>query len=410
MIIRKKQIKENFFYYLIVCSLVMLTDTLWIRYSSINRFYLIILMGAIMLFIGLNHCPKRRVWDLSLFALPVIVTMIVNIDFNTLILYKLALIGICWVIVCKVQMEKLINYYINFMLFISIFSLFCTLLRPLIISMDFIPTIASGSYGTKQLFFTTVKMGSGNLFFLRNQGPFWEPGVYQAYLNFAIVLLLFSGVNRKRSTTEVIILCVTVISTVSTTGYIVLSLIFGAKLLSNENTSSRNKALIIILGIGIIIIASNNEDINYLLFDKLDTSSINNVSNATRIYSVTQNLNSILTNPVFGNAPSKFATYFQETVSSFGVVSLGVNTTTSLSVWALYGIVEFIVFNAGIILFCVMLRQNKLTSLALIFAFLIIYNTENLNYSLLFNLIPIWGFCRYSGGILYESRLYYNGS
>ena len=122
MIIRKKQIKENFFYYLIVCSLVMLTDTLWIRYSSINRFYLIILMGAIILFIGLNHCPKRRVWDLSLFALPVIVTMIVNIDFNTLILYKLALIGICWAIVCKVQMEKLINYYINFMLFISIFS------------------------------------------------------------------------------------------------------------------------------------------------------------------------------------------------------------------------------------------------------------------------------------------------
>lgn len=397
MAIHLDKLKQNAIYYAVILVLVMFTDTLWIRNVSFNRFYLIILIGIIVLFsllMGLFYCNRSDFFTLCVTILPIILAMVVNMDFDTLIFFKIAVIIICWSIIVKYDMNKMLNCYIDFMIFISVFSLICMLFRQNIIALDFLPTINSGTYGTKALFFTNVKIGSGNVYFLRNQGPFWEPGVYQAYLNMAIMFLLFGKTERKHKKLGVLILCITVASTLSTTGYLVLGVLLLIKVFTSDASSFGSKLGLFFLLCIVVVVAFNNETVRYLLFDKMRASSSNSISSATRLYSVTQNLSGIASNPIFGLAPDKYLLLFSESTSVFGDVSLGVNTTTSLSVWALYGIVYFIIFNVGLIFFVKSFNNKSITNICLLVAIFIIYNTENVNYSLFFNFISIWGCCQ----------------
>lgn len=389
-------------YFTAIIILIMFTDTLWIRNIAVNRFYIIIGLGLVAFLIGIDHCSKKSLSILCVFSIPVLLTMFVNLDFNTLIFFKIALLFICWLVILKSNIEQLINSYINFIVFISVFSLVCMLFRQIITAMDFIPTINSGSYGTKALFFTNIKIGTGNLYFLRNQGPFWEPGAFQAYLNIALMFLLFGNIERKHRNYDIFIIIIAVLSTISTTGYFVFGIIVLAKMFIRDNSSLKSKMIITAVLIAIVLVAINNEAINYLLFDKMSSSSNNKISHATRLYSIIQNGKGILLNPFFGIAPEKYAALFTDSTSFLGAVSTGVNTTTSLSVWALYGVLYFLIFNCGLIYFAKSLGNKLIPTVFLLCAVLIIYNTENMNYSLFFTLIPIWG-CYTRGGALFEN-------
>lgn len=399
MRINLRIVRKSIIYWGVILILVMFTDTLWIRNISSNRFFIIIGMGGIAAILAIFRCRKSNLKMVMYFIIPIILSMIVNADFDMLLFFKMALILICWAIVTKMDMQKIINYYISYTVFIAIFSLVCMIFRTTITSMSFIPTINSGSYGTKALFFTNVKIGIGNLYFLRNQGPFWEPGAYQAYLNIALMFLLFGNYKRKHKSVEMLILIVAVASTISTTGYFVLGLVILAKMVIRDNTSVLTKFATAALLLGVVLIALKNEAINYLLFDKMSLNSVNNISNVTRLYSVVQNGKGILRNPIFGVSPDKYSTLFTESSTVLGTVSIGVNTTTSLSVWALYGVAYFVIYNVGLIYFVKSFREKTLASILLIVAIFIIYNTENMNYSLFFTLIPFWGIYRKAGGL-----------
>ena len=398
MKISLRKVRQNLLYFGVLLILVMFTDTLWIRNISGNRFYIVIGIGIVVALWTLWHCKKTDIVKIAYFVVPIILSMMVNFDFNTLLFFRIALILICWGLMKKTDMNRLMNNYISFMVFIAMFSLICMIFRSSIVSMSIIPTIDSGTYGTKALFFTNVKIGTGNLYFLRNQGPFWEPGAYQAYLNIALMFLLFGDFKRKNKPIDILILIIAVISTISTTGYLVLGLLILAKMVTRENTSLLSKVSIASLLVVIVIVAVNNETINYLLFDKMSSSSANNISNATRLYSILQNGKGIMQNPLFGISPSKYSKLFSESHSVLGAVSTGVNTTTSLSVWALYGVVFFFVYNAGIMYFVKFFKEKFMSTLLLIVALFVIFNTENMNYSLFFTLIPFWGFYRKGGG------------
>lgn len=391
-----------------VIVLVMFTDTLWIRFARLNRFWLVIGIGAAALAAGLHRCTGKALRALVLLTLPAALSMAVNVDFNTLILFKIALLVVSWTLVCKADLSSLIDCFISFMVWIALFSLVCMALRPMIVSMDVIPVIDSGSYGTKALVFSNVKIGTGNLYFLRNQGPFWEPGAYQAYLNTALMFLMFGEGKRKHSRLELVILCGTVISTVSTAGYLVLGLLMTAKMAARDHTSTRGRVLIAGALIALAALAVNNETVNYLLFDKLNGLSEHSISGATRLYSVVQNVRGILQNPVFGIGPTKYAGLFLASDSPLGRVSAGVNTTTSLSVWALYGVLYFILFNLGLVFLAKSVGTSTGPSVLICLAAFVIYNTENWNYSLFFNFLAVLGYLK-KGGVLLEGSGHHDG-
>lgn len=386
-----KNIKE----YILVGIIIMFTDSLWIRNITVNRFILLMVMSVfIFLYLNKRISKNNKNW-LIFFSSAICISMCFNLSINMLYIFKIAIIIITWSILNSIDLETILNKYISIMIFISIFSLVCMVFRNEIIKMDFIKTIDEGTYGTKLLFFSTVKCGSGNILFWRNQGPFWEPGVYQAYLALALIFLLFY-VKRKHQIKEMIILIITIVSTFSTTGYIVLAIILCAYIVGNDNSKkgSKIKILMVIIGTGTLCIALNSNEVNSMLFDKLSSSSISSVSANTRIYSIFKNVEAILENPVTGIGPERFAEVFANTVGYFEVVDANVNTTTSLCVWALYGIGYFVLFNYGIFKFIIKSSNNFIVLLLLNICMLIILNTENWNYSLMINMIALGGFCR----------------
>lgn len=118
----------------------------------------------------------------------------------------------------------------------------------------------------------------------RNNGIFTEPGVYQIVLSTAIFVLLFNGtslfLDEKRKIRYLIILCITMITTTSTTGYIslVILIFLGAlqrKIIFPENRVARR--ILIVGAFAILIdyyIRGTDSIINLYLFDKLSVVTL----------------------------------------------------------------------------------------------------------------------------------------
>ena len=72
------------------------------------------------------------------------------------------------------------------------------------------------------LYYTQLGNGTGLAReFLRNCGPFWEPGAYQGFLNLSLFYLIITFSSfTKQWCTKIAILVVTIITTFSTGGYI----------------------------------------------------------------------------------------------------------------------------------------------------------------------------------------------
>jgi hypothetical protein len=99
-------------------------------------------------------------------------------------------------------------------------------------------------------------------YFTRNAGPFWEPGVFQLYLNIAIMFFICRidkfRVNNKIEYFKLAILVITVLTTASSTGYVCLLLNFLLYMFSLKNTKIdyKNYTLIIVLIIIFLYIES----------------------------------------------------------------------------------------------------------------------------------------------------------
>lgn len=62
------------------------------------------------------------------------------------------------------------------------FSVVCFAMQGVIVNLPFVPNLYAGDVYFKALFLTNVPCFGD----VRNYGPFWEPGAYQLYLNWAI--------------------------------------------------------------------------------------------------------------------------------------------------------------------------------------------------------------------------------
>lgn len=91
----------------------------------------------------------------------------------------------------------------------------------------------------------------------RNSGMFWEPGAFQGYLNIAIAFILLLPEISKRNL-KLLILCLAVITTKSTTGYLVLFVIifYYILFLSRANKLTRMISLFFFTMVAVYILFS----------------------------------------------------------------------------------------------------------------------------------------------------------
>jgi len=104
------------------------------------------------------------------------------------------------------------------------------------------------------IIYTIQTLEKGQLF-VRNSGPFWEPGLFALYLNIVLFINLFVKKNILDKTNLLFIICI--LSSFSTTGFIALILNLSFVALLNKSVSLPKKVFMItFLAISVPIIFS----------------------------------------------------------------------------------------------------------------------------------------------------------
>ena len=122
----------------------------------------------------------------------------------------------------------------------------------------------------------------------RNCGPFSEPGQYQCILSVALYFTLFRAYlfNPKDRVRYLVVFFITLITTLSTSGYIGMIILITCFLLhSSKNIDKQVKYAFITMIIGVILFISTtklgNDFINTAIFDKIYENGQLNLSNNT---------------------------------------------------------------------------------------------------------------------------------
>lgn len=136
----------------------------------------------------------------------------------------------------------------------------------------------------------TVEIDGG---LVRPDGFFYEPGVFQAYLNLYLYLALFVARNRSRSCVATL----AVLSTQSTTGLAICLVLLGTAFLQHTRTGSpRRKALVLLIAALLTppLLYVANENVQEKLYGEFKGSSW------AREYDLFTGLNILLEHPLLG--------------------------------------------------------------------------------------------------------------
>lgn len=356
-------------------------------------------MGIILL--ALFFVPKARyssndITFLGLFTIGILASMLVTEGFDVNSIQRIILLWCSFAIVTIVDYDRFMITYIKIMRFIAVFSMICLLIAPILSTLP-LPRIHVGDgISYINLLFTNIATHSS-----RNYGPFWEPGAFQLYLNWAIFYEL-RNIKRFRLS-DIIIFVLCIFTTKSTGGIAILVMISIYYLLFVEhNTGNKQdkklvfwiRIFVILLAIGGVIIFVTVPDLYQSVFGKLlvlqensDEIHSANVSSMTRLLSTPACLDAIKIKPLFGWGIDALKDFI---MLKYGITS---NTNSILGMAALFGIVPGILYLS---LFIKLVCKQKKEFLGRIWLFLILcamFCTENLVVSMFF-----WSI------LFYESR------
>lgn len=134
--------------------------------------------------------------------------------------------------------------------------------------------------------------------FDRNYGMFWEPGAYQGFLNLALLFLIRFEKSRK-TMIQTLILVATIITTKSTTGYIVLAfmLYFLVKKYSSKSNVTKYFFLILLL-LGTVFVYNNTDFMGAKIANKMSDYD----DGSGRITDYKKYWNMLIAHPLTGNS------------------------------------------------------------------------------------------------------------
>lgn len=111
--------------------------------------------------------------------------------------------------------------YLKVMYYLSLISLF---IFVIFLITNYIPTLIKFDRYNSVIIYNHIV--HNNVFITRNSGMFWEPGAFQGYLNLVPLFFLDKiGDLWNNNKKECIVILITILSTQSTTGYLVLFLV-----------------------------------------------------------------------------------------------------------------------------------------------------------------------------------------
>lgn len=228
--IKKRSILNKLVYFIMI--LVVISSGSWIglKYSYIVNFIIILLSFIVGGKFFLNK--TSIIVLLSLLTYIYINNIVYPNTFVESVLFSIRVLAIFMLIYAikknKIEGLKIIT---NIIFSISFLSLILYLLKYFfLIQLPFQEIeILNKTYKIYLFLLSTVPIRIWGIRIYRNASIFWEPGVFQIYLNFALVYLLF--VKKKINFFKIIIILISIITTMSTTGIFLSGLIITLKII-----------------------------------------------------------------------------------------------------------------------------------------------------------------------------------
>ena len=173
----------------------------------------------------------------------------------------------------------------------------------------------------------------------RNYGLFTEPSRYQAYLNLALMFLLFDR-TKKMNIKQIILFVATLITTFSTTGYIAFAIIVMAFIFSNRLNIKLSYKILFVACIGVVVallFVSSEDFVEALVKITAGESSI---SASTRFNSFFANIKMIVDYFPLGTGISNANDAFSTALVDLGNLYASTNTITLLIYFAKFGLIS----------------------------------------------------------------------
>lgn len=366
--------------------IIFLTDSLLFATNAQTIFMYAKRFGVIGLTIVIFiRYAYRRNWTLARDAKPllaitfsIVISMLLN-GMSYSIYSYITMVFTLWfgyLYSKEYSLQEFCDYYCKVMCAIAAISLVCYLARNSVASMSFLPSITNkAGYIYKTVFFTNIPLRE--TLRRRNGGPFWEPGVYQTYLNIALMLTLFVKQNKNKIF-YIVIFLVTVLTTLSGAALIPMILIIAAYFFENHNMKSFAAVCCLLCLVAVLMNTGMFNEIIMKMSNAEGTTSF-----GYRISSIYGNLKGFLHNPLFGSNPEVLNNIRAEYLSVYVGNVAGGSTNTYLTYLSLYGIFVgcFMFFN---LYKCVKsFTRTKIAALFLFFAVILMTSNENLTASLL---------------------------
>ena len=216
---------------------------------------------------------------------------------------------------------------------------------------------------------------------IRAFGVFWEPGVFQIYLNLAILFELFA--KQKPNWRHVILFVLGIMITFSTAGYIIVVGIFVLYCLFYGNINKKMLVIVLFL-VGIAAFALLFLDLTIIeqkVFGKLFNSESG--STIARQASVFVNIKIFFDHPLLGIGMRNIEDEFIKLSAQMFPRMSKHNTNTLLYQFAAQGVVVGGIFTFGTYKFTYYLAKKKTLILCLFVILLLLYVGENLKYSII---------------------------
>ncbi len=396
---------------LIVPIIIFVSDDTVLFGTNANSFFIylkyLVLMAVLLYLLSQrksypSQLTTNTMWGMCILM---ILSSIINSDLRLGLLYKLVILALSCFITQVYSLKEFAQNFEKFIYFLaccSIVGYSIAFFIPSFLQLFPVITNISNNDYYNLIFYSQYVNLDG---VIRNAGCFRESGVFQMFLNLALIFHIYFCDSFKIKHFFVIILAI--VLTFSTTGYAVFALVLFLFLLSNKSSVISKKVkyamlFLIVVAVGIMIVKTDVFSMEGILFSKFQQDD--NDSSIARISSITTNIEIWRNNPLFGSGLKIDELYSKITLSQYGLYSEH-NTNTFLYELACWGVFYFIIMLFGIIKFSRRIGSSIAEHIIMFLILFMMSIGEKLVFSPFFYILIFYG---YNAKACFEDSSYLN--
>lgn len=396
-------IKSNLVYYILVFIIVFISNkTLLFGTNEIEAFSMIgtyfsniflFIMSICLMFFKRKTLSQHDVMMMLLFIFCIVFSGIANSNLRVGYGFMLMMIMSGLFLTKIMPFLKFIRIFEDIIFIIAQYSLIIYIIAFLNIGfLSKFPTIVNtNNYLFINCWLCCIPI-SMQFEIPRLFGPFSEPGIFQIYLNLAILFHCIR--NKEISIIRILTFIIALALTFSTTGYIACGIVFVFLFfqLRRKIQTSRKGFFLMTIIIAAIIILSVTTDIlssNGMVFNKFNDDG--RATTAARMGAIFGNISIWATHPIFGVGITALPFLFEEyCMRSYGV-STQSNTNSILVPFAMFGLLYGLLCVKGFWEISTKCTKGRGKSLLLFGSILLMLAGENITENVLFYVLIMYG-------------------